>query len=196
MRLYRLAVTAVLVVAFAVGANAFDGQKKGFILGGGLGFGMTSFTQSFEGGGISITSDRENKGAFGTDFRIGWGVNERTAVYYTGKISWFGIDNGYGESVTIADGIHGLGVTHSFRAWVPTWFVTGGLALATWSAPFETNSGTWNGFGFYVGTGYEFSKHYGVEFDVVYGNPGDSEGGFEASTNSTSFKATFNALAY
>lgn len=196
MRLTRMLVVAVLVAIMAVGASAFDGQKKGFLLGGGLGAGMISYTQTMEYGGLSITSDRENKGSFDTDFKIGWGVNERTEIFYTSKITWFGVDNPFGDDITFADGLYGIGVAHSFKAWVPTWFITGGLAMSTWTAPFEENSGSWSGLGFYIGSGYEFAKHYSVEFDVIYGNPGDSEGGMEASANSTSFRVTINALAY
>jgi hypothetical protein len=196
MRLSRMFVVAVLVAVMAVGATAFDGQRKGFLLGGGLGAGMITYTQTLEYGGLSITSDRENKGAFNTDFKIGYGINERTEVYYTSKVTWFGMDNSVGDGVTIADGLYGIGVSHSLKSWIPTWYLTGGLALATWSAPFEENSDTWSGLGFYLGAGYEFSRHYSFEVDVIYGNPGDSEAGIEASTRSTAFRATFNALAY
>jgi hypothetical protein len=185
-----------MVVAMTVGATAFDGQKKGFLLGGGLGAGMISYTQTMEYGGLSVTSDRENKGSFNTDFKIGWGINEQTEIFYTSKVTWFRVDNPIGDDVTFADGLYGIGGAYSFRAWIPTWFVTGGLALSTWTAPFEENSSTWSGLGFYLGTGYEFSRHYNVEFDVIYGNPGDSEAGMEASASSTSFRLTVNALAY
>ncbi len=196
MRLSRVLLVAALVGIMAVGAAAFDGQKKGFLLGGGLGAGMISYTQTVEYGGLSITSDRENKGAFNTDFKIGWGINEKTEIFYTSKVTWFGVDNPIGDNVTFADGLYGIGVAHSFRAWIPTWFVTGGLAMSTWTAPFESNSNTWSGLGLYLGTGYEFARHYNVEFDVIYGNPGDSEGGMKASASSTTFRATINALAY
>jgi hypothetical protein len=193
----RFAMVFTLTTLMAVGAAAFDGQRRGFILGGGLGFGMTSFTQTIEGGGISITSDRENEGAFMTDFRIGWGANEQTEIYYASKVSWFGITNVNDDDVTIANGIGGIGFTHSLKYDVPTWFVTGGIGLATWSLPLEDNApDAWNGFGLFAGMGYEFSKHYCFEFDLIYGNPGDSDGGVKVSSSALSLKASINALAY
>lgn len=197
MRLRNVVVVVVLVAAMSVSALAFDGQRKGFILGGGVGFGMTSFTQTVEGYGQSVTSDRENKGAFMTNFKIGWGASEQLEIYYTQKSSFFGITNALDENVTILNAVGGVGVSYSLNLSAPTPFFTGGIGLATWSLPFEDNApDTWTGFGFYVGAGYEFARHYSGELDLVYGNPGDSQGGLDASSSALSVRLTINALAY
>src|SRR5512138_3236155 len=111
----RISVMAlvILIVCLAATSFAFDGNRKGFILGGGLGLGMTSYTQTLSGFGESLTRDRENKGAFITDFKIGFGANEQTEIYYSSKVSWFGMENVYGDNVTIANGSSALGVSHS-----------------------------------------------------------------------------------
>lgn len=176
----------------AASSLAFDGQRKGFILGGGIGFGMASYTQTVN----DETSDRENKGAVITDFKIGFAANEQTEIYYTSKVSWFSLKNVFDETVTIANGIGAVGVSYSLKTYAPTWFLTGGLGLSSWDAPFESNSDAWIGFGLFAGAGYEFSKHYGVEFDILYGKPSTSVGGNDASTNALAVKATINALAY
>jgi len=197
MRLWSLIVVVVLVAAMSVSVYAFDGQRKGFILGGGIGFGMTSFTQTVEGYGQSVTSDRENKGAFMTDFKIGWAPTEQIEIYYDSKVSFLGMTNALGSDVTVANGEGGIGMSYSLNMAAPTFFFTGGLGLATWSLPFEDNApDTWVGFGLYGGVGYEFAKHYSAEFDIVYGNPSDSEFGIDASTSALTLKLTINALAY
>jgi hypothetical protein len=197
MKFNRPAVAVFLVILMAAGTGAFDGQREGFIMGGGLGLGMTSYTQTLEYGGDSETGDRENKASFITDFRIGWGVNQQTEIYYTSKVSWFGMENALGDNIVIADGIGGIGVSHSLQPVAPTWFLTGGIALATWSLPLEEDApDAWTGLGLYAGAGYEFSRHYSVEFDLIYGKPGDSFEGYDASTNSLIIKASINALAY
>jgi hypothetical protein len=198
MKLIRFVAVFVFTMLFmASWANAFDGRRSGFILGGGLGLGVASYTQTLEYDGLSETGDRENKGSLITDFRIGWGINEQTEIYYTSKVAWFSFENAFGDKVTIADGIGGIGLSHSLLLAPPTWYLTGGIALASWSLPFEDNApDAWTGLGLYGGIGYEFSKHYSFEFDVIYGRPGDSEGSLEARTNSLVFKATINALAY
>jgi len=192
--------TAIVLLTFVWSANpafSFDGKRKGFILGGGLGFNMTSYTQTVEAFGFEETSDRENKGAISTSFKIGFAPNEQTEIYYSSKVSWFGMENALGNDVTIAFGMGGIGITHSLKTVPPTYFVTGGIGFSSWSLPFEDNApDTWLGLGVYGGGGYEFSRHYNVEFVICYGNPSDSEGGVEARTNGLIFKLTVNALAY
>lgn len=60
-------------------AHAFDGQRKGFLLGIGLGPGFTSFTQevavSIFGFHESVKSDRENKAGVISDLKIGYAPN-------------------------------------------------------------------------------------------------------------------------
>lgn len=185
------------VVALAMPAMGFDGQRKGFILGGGLGFGMTSFSQTLEYGGLKSTSDTENKGAFITNFKIGFASDEQIEFYYASKVTWFGITNVYDENVTVANGLNAFGMTYNLKPAFPTYFITGGIALATWDLPFEDPApDTWTGFGLYVGGGYEFAKHYSVELDLLYGNPGDSQAGLRISSSALSFALTINALAY
>jgi hypothetical protein len=190
----------IMVLVFlwsAIPASAFDGRRQGFILGGGLGFNLTTYTQTLEVFGDAETSDRENKGAFSTNFKIGFAPDEQTEVYYISKVSWFGFENAFGDDVTMAFGLGGIGISHSLEPAVPTFFVTGGLGYSTWALPFEDNApDTWYGFGIYGGGGYEFSRHYNVEFIISYGNPNDSEGGIEARTNGLTVALTVNALAY
>jgi hypothetical protein len=197
----KISALVVLVLALitmtATPALGFDGKRKGFILGGGLGFGMTSFSQTLEFGGLKETSDTENKGAFATDFKIGFASDEQLEIYYASKVTWFSITNVYDEDVIVANGLNAVGVTYNLKPTSPTYFVTGGIALATWDLPFENPApDTWFGFGLYAGGGYEFAKHYSVELDLLYGNPGDSEAGLKISSSALSFKLSVNALAY
>lgn len=194
--LFMLFVVSVIIWSAKPGFS-FDGRRQGFILGGGLGFNLTTYTQTVEGFGVGITSDRENTGAFSTNFKIGFAPNEQTEVYYISRVSWFGFTNAFGDDVTMAFGLGGIGITHNLQPIVPTFFVTGGLGYSSWSLPFEDNApDAWYGFGIYGGGGYEFARHYNVEFVIGYGNPSDSEGGVTARTNGIVFKLTVNALAY
>ena len=59
---------AVVLMTFA-NTSAWDGQRKGFIWGIGLGPG---FTQSVSFSGNSETSDRKGKFGLASDFRIGY----------------------------------------------------------------------------------------------------------------------------
>ena len=192
----QLALIACLTLCIATGASAFDGNRKGFILGGGLGLGLTSFTQTVEFLGTSTTSDRENKFAVMTDFKIGYGATEQVLIYYMSKVSWFSIENVYGNNVTIANGFGGAGVAYYFKPTGPSPYISGGLGMSTWMLPFEEGADTWVGFGLVVGGGYEFSRHYSIEGNLAWGKPGKEVGGVKASSNALSLMVTINALAY
>lgn len=192
----QLALIACLTLCIATGASAFDGNRKGFILGGGLGLGLTSFTQTLEFPDTSVTSDRENKFAVMTDFKIGYGATEQVLVYYTNKVSWFSLENVLGENVIIVNGVGGVGMTYFFQPVAPSPYILGELGLSIWNAPFEEGSEAWYGFGLAVGAGYEFSRHYSVEVNLTWGKPGKEVGGVKASSNALSLMVTINALAY
>ena len=202
MRKVFFLILIVLITLFLiVSANAFDGKRKGFILGFGIGPGLTSFTQEVAGRDyyqdwVIVKSDRSNKMAIMTDFKIGYAPTDFYEIYYTSKVSWFGITNVLGDNVTIANGLGALGATYYFTPQVPSPFISGGIGFSTWATPFESGSKTWTGFGLFAGVGYEFARHWSVEFDLLWGKPGTSEFGIDVSSNAFSVKATVNVLGY
>jgi hypothetical protein len=197
MKLRILGLTLVIVMLTGISAQAFNGQRKGFILGGGLGFGMTSYTQTLKQGSISITSERENKGAFNTNFQIGYAPSDQVAIYYVSKVAWFSMTNAYDDEVTIASGAGGLGLSYYQKPVAPSLIFTGGIAVSSWALPFEDDApDPWQGFGIYGGIGYEFARHVSAELDLVYGKPDTKEDGVTASANVISVMFTINALAF
>ncbi|MEW5993571.1 MAG: hypothetical protein AB1744_04155 [Candidatus Zixiibacteriota bacterium] len=192
----QIALVGCLIVAFTSGVTAFDGNRKGFILGGGLGLGLDSYTQTVEAPDMKATSDRENKFAFMTDFMIGAGASEQVLIYYFNKVSWFSLENVLGENVTIANGVGGAAVRYYFNLTAPSPYVFGGIGLSTWDAPLEEGSDAWYGFGLMFGGGFEFSPHWSVEGDIMWGKPSKEESGVEASSNAISLRMTFGGLAY
>ena len=154
----------VLCLVLAPYSQAFDGQRQGFILGGGLGVGLTTYTYSASG----ASSDRFNEVGFMTDFKIGYAPNEQVEIYYSNKLSWF--DEG---GAVLAHGVGSAAVNYYLQPQMP-WYISGGVGLGSVTAPFEENSEYWVGFGFFGGVGYEFSRHFAVEFDMMLGFPGES----------------------
>jgi hypothetical protein len=200
-RCFVPALVAFLLLCVTTEVDAFDGQRKGFILGGGAGLAHTSFTQEvsvdYWGYHESVESDRENKVGVATDFKIGYAWDNSWAIYYTSKVSWFGMENTYGKDVTIASGQGAAAVTHWFKPQVPSWFVAGGLGYSTWSLPFEDNApDTWIGPGLFMGGGYEFSRHWSFEGYLAWGKPKDTEWGVEVSSNTFSIMLSVNVLGY
>ncbi len=184
----------VLVLSLFVVSSAFgfDGVRKGFVLGGGLGLGMTSYTikvnDPFFG---SFETDRVNDFAFMTDFKIGYAPTNQVEVVYSDKSSWFSE-----SSTTFLHGIGTATLNYYLKPEGPTPYISGGLGLATLSAPFESNTSTSTGFGFYVGGGYEFAKHFAVALDLMYGLPKDSDAGTDATFKGFTPRVTVVATAF
>ncbi len=186
----------LMVLGFATTCYAFDGKRQGFVLGGGFGTGLTSFTQTLEYLGYVETSERENKLPVVTNFVIGGGFTNTFVLYYLNRVSWFSIENAYGDNVIIATGITGVGCTYYFNPKAPSPLIKTGIGLSAWSAPFEEGSDYWWGFGFLFGAGYEFSPHWSIEGDIAIGWPSITEMGLTARSNVFSLHITFNGLAY
>jgi hypothetical protein len=176
--------------------DAFDGQRKGFILGGGLGLGSTDFEQSIDVGPFSSVSGGESTFSFQTNFKIGYAPSEQMEIYYFSHQAFFGMENILRNNVTIASGVGGAGVTYFFKTQVPSFFIAGGIGMAMWALPFESNADTWTGFGLTASGGYEFSRHVSFEVGITYGEPSLRVLGVDFTTKATTIRATINALAY
>ena len=186
-----------LVPCASTSAQAFDGKRKGFVLGGGLGLGLDSYTQSVEGPmfGPKRTSDRETRFAIATDFKIGGGINEQWMLYYHSWSAWFSFENALNSTVTILNQIGGLGARYYPDA-QSAFFVAGSMGLSYWTTPFEDNSDGWLGFGILGGVGYEFVPHWSVEASIGWGNPSKTQNSDKAESNALAFLVTVNGLAF
>ena len=191
----------MLVVAWlalaAIPAEAFNNQRKGFVLGAGLGAAGTTFSQELkENGTLAEETDSETKPSVLSDFKIGFGPSDQMLIYYFSHVTWFSIENVFENDVTIANGVGGLGVTYFLRPQAPCWFVEGGIGFASWATPFEENSRSMTGFGIWLGAGHEFSRHWMVEVSVGSGNPSDEEYDLKATTKATTIGISVNYLGY
>ncbi len=196
----RLVVLSILIFVMT-SLVAFDGQRQGFLLGLGGGVANVSFSQEIEGYGNSIESDTETEIAFATDFKIGYAPNNQVELYYTNQVTWFSMKNALDEDITIASGLGAIGISYFVApelksiGWHPSFFLSGGIGLSSWMTPFEDND-SWNGTGYFVGVGYEFTKHYRISLNYFASNPSIEENGFTFQTNSNAFLLTFSGLAF
>ena len=196
-----VSVAVFVVLCVTTVAGAFDGERQGFILGVGVGSGLTSYTYTasadYDRAAVSVTSDRENVFPLMSDFKIGYAPNDLLEIYWMSKVSWFGDEALYGEDVTIANGLGGLGVTYFFQPAAPSAFVSGGIGFSSWSLPLEEDPpDSWVGVGLSAGAGYEFAPHWYVAGDVCWGKPSTDEYGVDISANALSIKLTINVIGY
>ena len=154
MRRTMVVATIVAALALACASDLFA-QRKGFIIGFGLGAGVTSSTQG-EGAGWGLA----------TDLKIGSQVSKSVQVYYLGRTNW----------TSEAPGISALGVTYVLPS-APV-HISGGLGFATsWDSNYQ---GPFLGFGLTGGVGWEFADRWLLDMAVTYGAPKDASTWFAA----------------
>ena len=71
-------------------------------------------------------------------------------------------------------------------------FLTGGIGLTALDTPFEYYRETLSGYGFYVGAGFEFVKHWNLEVNFLYSRVED----FKLDVETFGIRATLNILAF
>ncbi len=148
----RIAVTALVLSLSFVGVGELQAQRSGFIIGFGL------------GAGITAVSGGDSRGAVATDFKIGAQVNPSLQIYYLGRSNWSDASG----NLVIA-GISAAGVTYLPS---PKVQLSGGVGVFSWTVISSGGSGTSSGFGLTGGVGYEFTDLWLLDAAVTYGKPG------------------------
>ncbi len=162
---HRTAVTALVLSLSLVGVRDLLAQRSGFIIGFGIGAGVTTWTEGFEGFDDFPTSEV----GVATDLKIGAQVSQSVQVYYLGRTNWFN-QSGF---FLVAAGISALGVTYVLPS-APV-HLSGGIGLATWiEFEFDRFDDNFSGFGLTGGFGYEFADLWLLDIAVTYGMPGES----------------------
>lgn len=133
-----------------VAAQPAAAQRKGFIIGFGLGGGWSKI----EGGSRDF--------GLATDFKIGAQVSDAARVYYSGKSLLFGVT---GADLGIS-GLQGLGVDYVMSSGV---YLSGGVGLANLNILLDSQLEGESGFGLSAGLGYEFADLWMVDFDLTWG---------------------------
>jgi len=141
-----------VVLLLASGSEA-AAQRKGFIIGGGLGPGLTF-------------GDPETKFGGTTDFKIGAMVGQSLQVYYRNTVNFTNSSAGYDLE---GAGVGGLGVTYQVSG---RYRVNGVVGLATRMGILGGDWNTDTGFGIGAGVGYEFADLWVINLDGSWGRPG------------------------
>lgn len=176
MKLRTCAVFLLLLLVLSSQVMAFNGQRKGFILGGGVGAGWLNFKE--------LGWEVYNKLSGAGNFKIGYAPSNSLEIYFTENINVFTV----GET-SYAVGIGGVGVTKYLNPKGTGFFVFGGVGMGLLTL-LETGGGSNNGFGLIGGIGYDIAKHWNIQADVLYTS---LEQGFQKSL---SIRATINFLAF
>ncbi|MGI9175068.1 MAG: hypothetical protein ACR2GR_07105 [Rhodothermales bacterium] len=197
-----------LGAAFGMAQEA-QAQRKGFILGFGIGPGQTYINQAQNGLGLNSNYARM-KLALATDFKIGYAPSEHLALHWFSNTTWlrasdvnfFDRDSGglieERQSVIALSGVAGLGVTYFDGPAPSAYYVEAGIGASTWAYPFfdREGEGATYGFGLLLGAGKEFARHWTMDVDVFWGRSTDDIAGIGIVNNTFSIKATMGFLLY
>lgn len=186
--LLSLVVMVAVVVACTSGAQAFDGQRKGFVLGGGLGIAPVASWDS----GFPLFE--ESKAGLGLNILIGYAWDEQNMIVYEGN--GVGYKSDFGDA-NITQMFNGAVWYHYFGPKGKSFFTSAGLGV--YQFVFEFQSGSFSASGsndvggaILLGAGYEFSPHYQVAAYVSSGKT--SEPGFDY--DHTHVSILFSAVAF
>jgi len=170
---------ALLMFAVPMTASAFDGERQGFMLNLGAGFGQGKI--SWKGGSVDGTG-------ICTDFKIGGGPSNQFLVYYTNRALWYSPDN---SSVDLVNGMSAGGVTYFLEPKAPSFFFSGALGIGVLTDSEVSDSES--GFGLTVGIGYEIVRNFIVEFTYMYAGLSND---YDEDPSISNLALTISWLAY
>ena len=179
-----LVLGAVILTLCSVPADAFNGKRSGFLLGGGLGGGYTHIKQTVTL--YSETVSTSDKFGVATEFRIGGGIGEQFQLYYVNRVNWISAGATYTATVGL------VGASYYLKAQSPSWYLTGLVGASSWDAPFEDRR-AYTGFGVGAGVGWEFARHYSLETTANWGDPSKDS---SIDMEFIAVTLTLNAIAY
>jgi hypothetical protein len=184
MRLRTCSVALFSLLVLLSQPLAADGQKKGFILGGGIGAGSLRDKMSW---GYPEYTHWQGHFAVETNLKIGYAPSNSLEVYWINSGSWFG----YSQAKFLI-GLSGLGLTKYLNSKGTGFFVSGGIGLSFYK-DFDPEFPSATGLGLLGGIGCDIAKHWSIQGDVLYTTM-NGRGAF--SITSLGVRATVNYLAF
>ena len=179
-------IVGALLVVLALGSTetafAFNGERQGFLMG--LGIGVSSCK----------VENRDSRVGLETDLKIGYGFTNQFQLFYTNKVNFSSAEGD--DSGLAVHGLTGIGANYYFSPEAPSFFVGGGVGLASdylISTDSDDDTDSHSGTGYYLNGGFEFARHWNVELSVI--RDSIDYGGSE-NKGAWTFMVTINALAY
>jgi len=186
-------IAAMLVTSvLASSALGFDGQRKGFVLGGGAGIVPAAHwsvdVDFFNLGTAKVDEDRVG---VGVQFIIGGAFDEHNMLVYEGNVSAFNSDL-LDESV--AQGFNGAAWYHYFGSTVNSGFTAVGLGFCYFKV--GEYDATDPGMALLVGGGYEFSPHWQVGAYLTFGGTSEKVPGIKGEFEHSNLSVMVTGIAF
>lgn len=156
---FLLLVIAALCLNSA--AFSFDGNRKGLVLGGGLGISPASNWKTDVVPDLNLSFE-ETKAGVGVNLLIGYAWDEFNMLVLEGNVA--GFETGY-RNVTATQGFGGVAWYHYFGPKGASFFTTVGAGSYNFELELKQDNITISGendpgFGMLFGAGFEFARHF------------------------------------
>jgi len=185
MRKLVLLGIAVSLLLLPPEAQAFNGERGGFILGLGAGFGSAKWTISAEEGSVSAEVSNTESG-IATSFKIGGGISDQMLLYYSNRVVFFSV-----EDHSFYQGMSAVAGSYYLEPTGPSVYFTGELGIGVVA---DRDAGeSESGLGLGLGVGYDFGNHIVVEGSYMHSTVA-SEG--EADWSISNMTLTVNWLGF
>ena len=161
-----------MVFAMVTSAGAFDGNRKGFVIGGGLGFAPTATWKSdpvtidFGFGTYTYKLDESNS-AVALNLLLGYAWDEHNMIVYEGNVVGYKVGN-----ADVSQGFNGASWYHYFGPVGKSAFLTAGLGVYVLQV--EGDDADMGG-ALQFGGGYEFARHWQVGGYLGFGKTKDPD---------------------
>jgi hypothetical protein len=167
-----LFVLLILVLATASIANAWDGERKGFLLGIGFGAGFDSYSK-IQFDPISAVKDDNSHLAFAASPRIGYAINNQLAIYYSRHPFVFSVKTAENKDLALTSCIEAISMQYYFSDKAPSIYVGGGAGVGYFFDSKKSNYSVHalKGIGMFGAVGFEMRKHLSTEFSLHYKSP-------------------------
>ncbi|KAA3635809.1 MAG: hypothetical protein DWP97_04035 [Calditrichaeota bacterium] len=163
----KLTLVLVLVLLCVSTGYSFDGMRKGFVLGGGLGFAPSA---TFEIDGFQGQLD--NSGV-GLNLVIGYAWDEFNMIVYEGNVAAYSV-----EGYDISQGFNGASWYHYFSEMGKSAYIVVGLGAYVFQVDqYDADPGG----ALLLGGGYEFARHWQVGAYFSTGKTSESSLDFKHS---------------
>lgn len=160
---------AAAVGPLCIAPEGLEAQRGGFIIGFGLGAGLTSLRPESHG----VQGDRQTAAAVFTDLKIGYAPSEQVAVYYANQASFFKLDDARDDVTLHATGLTGIGVTYFLGPESP-YALDGSVGLASFGILFDDGTTDLHtGPGLSLGGSVALSDVWFLDIDLLFGRPAD-----------------------
>ena len=184
-------VCIVIMILLAVNALAFDGERKGVVLGGGVGFAVAAHWEAdINLYGLQGSVDEDEVGV-AVQFVIGGAFDEHTMLVYEGNVSSF---NSTLLDRQVVQGINGACLYYYFGPTGRSFFVNGGAGFYYFKVEdFEQPNA---GGALLLGCGYEFTPHWQVAASLSFGTTSESVPGADAEYTHRNFNLMVSGIAF